>query len=539
MRSRDLSSTCCLKTSQETLGPLMTEYVQKSDHRTIKRYVMSILIWFRNDFRMADNPALCNAIKLSTSGAHPRPILALTILSPEEDKSHDRSPNQVNFMLRNLQSLSQSLWDRFKIPMLVKTAESAEKVLNIIDEIMSRVEVTDAFFNMQYEVDEMARDQNVIEAARLKSIKIHKYHDQVMIPPEKLFKILPNGKRVGHTVYSPFRKAWMQYAETHPDILKLHIPSAFENSTELLNSKFGIQGPDAVPSSVKGFEVTDEMAAKLSDLYPAGEQKAEERLENFIQKKLFPYKKKRDFVDIESTSVISPYLAIGILSGRQCILAAQKRNQGHLDAGSDGACHWIKEVLWREFFKNVLYAYPRVCKNKPLVSESSLIKWRYDKKEFQAWLEGKTGYPLVDAAMREIKATGWLHNRTRMTVASFLTKDLLHDWRLGEKHFMNHLIDGDFASNSGGWQWASSVGTDSKPYVRIFNPYVQSKKFDPKGNYIRKWVPELRSIKDPNAIHDPFTFLGEKKILDIGYYVPIVNHKKATERAKKVFSVIF
>lgn len=175
--------------------------------------------------------------------------------------------------------------------------------------------------------------------------------------------------------------------------------------------------------------------------------------------------------------------------------------------------------------------------NRPFKPETDKVQWRYDDKEFQAWCDGKTGYPIVDAGMRQLNETGWMHNRVRMIVASFLSKHLLQDWRRGEQYFMENLIDGDFASNNGGWQWAASTGTDAQPYFRVFNPYLQSQRFDPTGEYIRKYVPELRSVKNVNALHDPEGVLGKAGIEKLGYCMKIVEHELGRERAIAAFQI--
>lgn len=191
---------------------------------------------------------------------------------------------------------------------------------------------------------------------------------------------------------------------------------------------------------------------------------------------------------------------------------------------------WIAEVAWRDFYKHILCHWPYICMNKPFKAEYSNIVWEYDLDQFKRWTDGKTGFPIVDAAMRQAAHTGYMHNRCRMIVASFLAKDLLIDWRMGERWFMEHLIDGDFASNNGGWGFSASCGVDPQPYFRIFNPLLQSEKFDLDGSYIRKWVPELSDVKG-NAIHDPYARGAEAVAKKHGYPKAMVNHKESRDRA--------
>ncbi len=191
-------------------------------------------------------------------------------------------------------------------------------------------------------------------------------------------------------------------------------------------------------------------------------------------------------------------------------------------------------MIWREFYRHLIVAYPKLCKGVNFNEKYNSLDWRDDNADFKAWCEGKTGYPLVDAAMRQLLETGWMHNRLRMVVASFLTKHLLIDWRKGERFFIEHLIDGDLASNNGGWQWAASTGCDAQPYFRIFNPITQSKRFDPKGEFIRKYIPELSDVPDKH-IHFPHDFIANTKSLSCGYWPAIVDHKAARERALSAF----
>jgi deoxyribodipyrimidine photo-lyase len=192
---------------------------------------------------------------------------------------------------------------------------------------------------------------------------------------------------------------------------------------------------------------------------------------------------------------------------------------------------YISEIAWRDFYKHVLAHWPFVCMNKPFKYEYTNIEWEYNDDHFAAWKEGRTGFPIVDAAMRQLNEMGYMHNRCRMITASFLAKDLLLDWRMGERYFMEHLIDGDFASNNGGWGFSASTGVDPQPYFRVFNPLLQSEKFDAEGEYIRRWVPELREVVDTKAIHDPYGRGATKQVEKAGYPRPIVDHKQCRERA--------
>ncbi|KAJ3084738.1 hypothetical protein HK100_009258 [Physocladia obscura] len=264
--------------------------------------------------------------------------------------------------------------------------------------------------------------------------------------------------------------------------------------------------------------------------FPASEKDALYRLDMFLRERGKGYNANRDFPAKNGTAKLSPYFTLGLLSPRVALVKALALNAGKYDSGSDGIVTWISELCWRDFYRNILIEFPQVSKNKPFKLETDLVSWTTDPQNalFQKWCAGTTGYPIVDAGMRQLLQEGWMHNRVRMITASFLTKDLGVDWRLGERHFMRNLVDGDLASNNGGWQWAASTGTDSQPYFRIFNPSLQSERFDPDGAYIRKYVPELAGVKG-KEIHDP------KHRNKIGYAAQIVDHKVASKAFLEVF----
>jgi deoxyribodipyrimidine photo-lyase len=229
---------------------------------------------------------------------------------------------------------------------------------------------------------------------------------------------------------------------------------------------------------------------------------------------------------------LSAYLAAGVISVRQCLHAVLSRNHGELDSGNPGAVVWINELLWREFYKHILVGFPRVSMGRAFRRDTEALPWRHAPDELAAWQQGRTGYPIVDAAMRQLLATGWMHNRLRMVAAMFLSKNLLIDWREGERWFMRHLIDGDLAANNGGWQWSASTGTDSVPYFRLFNPHSQSRRFDPEGRFLRQWLPELDALSD-RQIHDPSS--AGALFLPAGYPPPIVDLGMSRARALDAF----
>jgi deoxyribodipyrimidine photo-lyase len=356
-------------------------------------------------------------------------------------------------------------------------------------------------------------------------VTIHTFEDLVVVPVKQL-KAKSSG-RVS-TIYSPFKKAWFEYVRTHPDLLKLCDDVAFTNA------KVEVK-PDTVPEYLPGFELDPKKKANFAKWYAEGEDVAHTKLNDFAETKMKQYKAQRDFMANDGTSSLSPYLAFGVLSAKQCVVAAKLANDGKLDTGSEGIVTWIQELIWRDFYKHILAEFPHVCMNRPFRKDTERVKWLENTELFQAWCEGRTGYPIVDAGMRQLNETGWMHNRARMITASFLSKHLLTDWRLGEKYFAQHLIDHDFSSNNGGWQWAASTGTDSQPYFRVFNPTLQAERFDSDGAYVCRWVPELKGLKNNKSIFSPTAALGAAKVKQMGYVAPIVEHEMARKRAIAAF----
>lgn len=327
-----------------------------------------------------------------------------------------------------------------------------------------------------------------------------------------------------YTVFTPFSRAWLaqplpQWADLRPAPPHLVTPPL----------------PTSLP-------VPQTPVWPADTPFPAGEAEAQRRLRHFMKAGILHYHTRRNQLDVAGTSTLSPYLRLGMLSARAAVAAAAAARVQALDsAATQGAHTWLLELIWREFYHHILYHFPQV-QHHSFKPEYDRLAWGNDADAFAAWCEGRTGYPVVDAAMRQLYATGWLHNRTRMIVASFLTKDLLLDWRWGERWFWQQLVDGDLAANNGGWQWTAGVGVDAAPYFRIFNPVTQSEKFDPAGRFIQRWLPELAHV--PTAyIHAPWTMPADVQATSgchIGrdYPAPIVDHAAARQRTLAAFQAL-
>ena len=321
------------------------------------------------------------------------------------------------------------------------------------------------------------------------------------------------GKGDCYRVYTPYARACRERLRTAP-------PRALPAPRRQAPPPWAA---DPLPAAFDGFDAPDEAVRAL---WPAGESAAQDRLEAFADGVIDAYRDERDFPSRPATSCLSPYLAAGVLSPGQALRAALAANHGEIDSGKAGAATWINELLWREFYQHLLAAHPSLSMHQPMKPETAAVPWRDAPQDLEAWRHGRTGIPIVDAAMRQLLALGWMHNRLRMVTAMFLSKNLLIDWREGEAWFMAHLVDGDLAANNGGWQWSASTGADAVPYFRVFNPLSQSRKFDPDGVFLREWLPELAHLPG-DAIHDP----SPMERAAAGYPMPIVDLAQSRLRA--------
>jgi len=464
------------------------------------------LVWFRRDLRADDNTALLAAAERSDCG-----IVALYVVSPGEWRSHDDAPVKVDLWLRSVALLSETL-GALNIPLLVETADAPGDIPALVRRVAHEHGCTEVHANREYEVDESRRDVAVREAL---GMPLHLHDDRVLLPPGSV----RTQSDTAYTVFTPFKRRWLE-------VLAAASPSprpAPPPQRPIRDIRAG-----AVPSRVEGF------ASKVDPgLWPAGEPAAARRLEAFIASSLSGYRTGRDLPSIDGTSALSPYLAAGVISPRRCLAAAMEANGGLAAGGREGPDTWISELCWRDFYTHVMVAFPSVSMGRAFRTETDRVPWRDAPDELARWRSGETGYPLVDAAMRQLLATGWMHNRLRMLVAMFLTKDLLIDWREGERFFMRHLVDGDLAANNGGWQWSSSTGTDAQPYFRIFNPYTQASRYDPDGAFVRRWVPELRSL-DKRALLN-VEKMGPLERRRLGYPEAMVDHAAARARTLAAF----
>lgn len=438
---------------------------------------MSALVWLREDLRVRDNPALYFAARQYTE------VIGLYIIDKAFWKRHHIAACRVEFILRGLQVLSADL-AKLNIPLLIVEVSQTTKIPALITQKLQEINGQAVFFNRQYEVDEHRRDRAVIKYLKERDIDCYSYEDRMILSPD-LIKTQQGGY---YKIFTPYQRAWRNIFSEKVVVKLLPAPKC--------QAKSAIQS-NVVPEKIAGYH--SKIDAKL---WPAGEGAALSRLRNFIKNKLFFYDKQRDFPAVDGTSRLSPYLTSGMISPKTCFLAALKANQGKLTGGNSGAVSWMSELIWRDFYQHLLIAAPRLSMHKPFHQQTDRLPWVNSQKLLQAWSEGRTGVPIIDAAMRQLNTVGWMHNRLRMITAGFLAKNLQLDWRLGEQYFMEHLMDGDLAANNGGWQWCASTGADTMPYFRVFNPIRQSQRFDPKGEFIQQYCPELAQLP-AKEIHNP------------------------------------
>jgi deoxyribodipyrimidine photo-lyase len=469
-----------------------------------------ILHWFRRDLRLEDNTALAAAARESDGYVVPVFILDDAIL-----RGRFASPARTAFLFAALHSLDADLRQRGS-RLIVRRGEPLSEILDLAQATNAQA----VYWNRDYTPYAIRRDSEAKEALRSSGFAAHSFKDVVRFEMDEIRSQSGNP----YTVFTPYRRRWRQ---------ELEVQGAPVQAAPRLRPFADWPASQSLP------DPADALSAPQPILPVAQEAAAIAQLRRFADEQreagLDSYAHQRDLPAIAGTSRLSPYLRLGLLSVRQCLAAALA------DTSSEGAEAWIGELAWRDFYVQVLYHHPHVLRGA-FRREYDRIAWENDPDLFTAWQTGRTGFPLVDAAMRQLASEGWMHNRARMVVASFLSKDLLIDWRWGERHFMHLLLDGDPAANNGGWQWAAGTGTDAQPYFRIFNPTNQSKKFDPDGSYIKRYVPELAGVA-AKYIHEPERMPAAEQRragVEIGrdYPRPIVDHKARREMALERYKAV-
>lgn len=472
-----------------------------------------VIWWIRRDLRLDDNAALTAALD---DGDEVIPVFVLDdrLLSMRRVQGP-----RIAWMLDGLHALAADL-RRIGSSLVVRRGDPEAELLAVCCESGAQ----DVYFNRDYSPCAARRDRRVTQALTSAGIAAHSFKDAVIHEADEVLTALG----APYTVYTPFRAAWL--ALPKPGILL---------SREWLG-RFRHSAPVSslpIPSAAElGSAPVPEPIAL------AGERAAKQRLDAFAAGPIYEYAAQRNQPDLDGTAILSPYLRWGMISPRQCYSAAMTA----LDAAADGEARlsvytWVGELAWREFFYQLLAANPSST-TQNLRRRFDGVPWENQEDLIAAWADGRTGYPIVDAAMRQLARTGWMHNRARLIVASFLCKDLLVDWRRGETIFMQRLLDGDVANNVGNWQWSAGTGADAAPYFRIFNPTTQGERFDPAGRFIRRWLPELASVPT-EFIHRPERMTEAQQralgcIIGRDYPAPIVDHGIQRKRALNMYAAV-
>lgn len=466
---------------------------------------MSAAIWWiRRDLRLNDNPALVSALEYAGE------IIPLFIVDPHLLGSPYSAPRRVEFLFQGLSTLERNLKNSGSY-LILREGPPHE----VLSSLFRDYEINAIFAEPDYSSYSRKRDTRIE-----KDFPVHWIESPLVITPGSLL----SASHTPYTVFTPFSRAWKSLLASR--------------AIQLQNA------PGFVPTSPNVPTLPIPPSSPDHDFLPdAGEETANTRLDYFTNgadAPIYTYQENRNRLDRAGTAQISSYLRFGMISARQAVAAAYRAMQiSPCPVAQKSAECWLNELIWREFYYHILNHFPFVQKSNLRKID---ISWINDRTQFQAWRQGETGYPIVDAGMRQLVTEGWLHNRERMIVASFLIKDLLIDWRWGEKWFMKNLIDGDPAANNGGWQWTAGTGADAAPYFRIFNPILQGKRHDPNGIFVRKWLPELANVSDA-FIHEPWKmplFIQQASGCIIGrdYPAPIIDHSFARERALHAYGKI-
>ena len=478
----------------------------------------SALVWFRRDLRCDDHAALYHALR-----RYPRVYCAFVFDTDILDALPSRQDRRVEFIhgsVLELHEALQQLADRGGAPgggLIVRHGRAVECVPQLARQLGVQAVLT----NRDYEPDAIARDQQVAQALHAYRIAFDDYKDQVLLDRDEVL----TQQDKPYSVFTPYKRAWLQAL----DAFQLKPYPVARYARHLAPPPAGETFPTLAQL---GFEATNLQAIPL----PTGMRGAQRLLKDFLPR-MRGYHEARDYPGRKGVSYLSVHLRFGTVSIRQLAALAARRAA----EGSEGAQVWLSELAWRDFYFMILWHHPHVV-TQSFKPDYDLLQWDDAPELWQAWCEAHTGYPLVDAAMRQLLQTGYMHNRLRMVVASFLTKDLGIDWRRGERFFAQHLNDYDLAANNGGWQWAASTGCDAQPWFRVFNPITQSERFDPEGAFIRRYLPELAGIPDAH-IHFPATMKPEALAacglrLGVDYPHPVVDHARARQRTLMRFSFL-
>jgi deoxyribodipyrimidine photo-lyase len=500
-------------TPYEHLKELLED--QAEDVKTSK-----VLHWFRSkDLRIQDNRALYDAFETAKEAS--APLICAYVNCPPEYLWHGTSPARCDFIVDNLRLMQKEL-EKLDIPLLFLEAEERDEIVPTISKLIKDEKVSNVFANYEYEIDELRRDTKLLRDAKDRGYQVSLRHDQTVMEPLTML----TGAGQPMKVFTPYHKAWLGEIRDDPSLLDT-VPALSKQPGDksAVKKLFGSKLP-TIPKE-KQFESKDERD-RLRRLWPAGHEAGMKRMNEFIQHKIEDYAATRSNPAKDSSSRMSAYFAAGVVSMREAVSAIMKYNDNSADFSQSGAsagvAAWVREIVFRELYRQTTLATPHTAMNLPQNLKFDFVQWEQDDEGYKRWEEGTLGVPFVDAGMRQIKHEAYMHNRLRMNVSSYLYCNLLIDYRRGERYFAETLIDWDLSNNTQGWE----------PSYTVFNPVSQAERNDPDGDYIRKWVPELKDVKG-KAVFDPYHRLSKEEFKKLGYPEPYVDWNETKQRALERF----
>ena len=480
--------------------------------------VKGIVHWFRSkDLRIYDNIALHNASCLAQEKSIP--VSCVYLYCPEEFEWHGTSPARSDLILETLSLLQTELAER-KIPLVFVTANTRKELVPKIVEFFKSNDFSHVFANFEYEIDEIRRDIKVIDQLG-DHAQVSIFHDQCVMEPGSI----TGGGGSPMKVFTPYHKTWLAIVKGSPELIDT-VPPPAKNSKKPGDLRGALKSVPTVPEN-KQFD-SDETKQRIRKLWPASHAAGIERLEHFINGKIEDYAATRSDPSKDSSSRMSAYFSSGTVSVREALSRLRKYNSGSADFSSSGAtpgvAAWVREICFRELYRQMMVVIPHNSMNMPQNLKFDFVEWEDDEEGWKKWYEGTTGVPFIDAGMRQLNHEAYMHNRLRMNVSSYLYCNLLIDYRRGERYFAETLVDWDLSNNTQGWE----------PSYTVFNPVSQAEKNDPTGDYIRKWVPELRHVKG-KAVFSPHDRLSKQEFEKLGYPRPHVDWKETKARCIERF----
>ncbi|KAB2107220.1 Deoxyribodipyrimidine photo-lyase [Alternaria gaisen] len=477
--------------------------------------VTKVAHWFRpKDLRIQDNTALHHASELAQSAK--KPLVCFYINCAADESWHGTSPARVDFMCEGLRIMQKELKE-LNIPLVFLECKDRKKIVETAVEWLNKQEVSHVFGNFEYEIDEMRRDLKLCKTAG-EGIQVSLYHDQTVVEPGTML----TGTGTPMKVFTPFFKAWLEKLKDEPELLDTNPPPAANPSSAKKELKDLFDTPAPEPAKDKLFE-SEEDKRRIRKLWPAGHAAAAKRMDAFL-KQIDHYAATRSNPAANSTSRMSAYFSAGMFSVREALQKVVDYNRGSTDfteaKASNGVYGWVREIVFRELYRQTTLTTPHTSMNLPQNLKFDAVEWEHDEEGWEKWYKGETGEPFIDAGMRQLNAEAYMHNRLRMNVSSYLYCNLLLDYRRGERYFAETLIDWDLSNNTQGWE----------PSYTVFNPVSQAERNDPDGDYIRKWVPELKDVQG-KAVFAPYARLSKSEFEKLGYPKPHVDWKETKTRA--------